>query len=123
MPILPADLSWHCFHYLEWTTIAQVWDNSGITHDVVPDFLMTVIATATGIGYGSERFAQLMATYGWELENTPFPPPLDWVWTTSSSAWFEIGAIYEDVGDADWDLCLVFAGPWAQGAGWPERWP
>lgn len=121
--VLPADLSWHCFHYLEWTTIAVIWDNSGVGHNTVPDFLMTTMATATGIGYGSDRFNQLMKTWGWELVQTPAPPPLDWVWTTSKPWWWEIGAIYEAEGDANWDLCLIFNGPWSQGGAWPTRWP
>lgn len=118
--LLEAPYCWHCLNYLEWTTIAQVWDNSGVAHDTVPDFLMTTIATATGIGYGSERFQQLMATYGWELINTPFPPPLDWVWTTSKPLWWEIGAQYEEEGDADWNDCIPFTGLWFKGAGWPD---
>ena len=121
--LLPPPLCWHCLHHTEWTTIALVWDNSGVAHDTVPDFLMTTMATATGIGYGSERFQALMNTYGWELVNTPFPPPLDWVWTTSKPLWWEIGAQYEEEGDANWDLCEVFNGPWSQGGAWPTRWP
>ncbi len=121
--LLPPELSWHCFQYLEWTTIAQIWDNSGVGHNIVPDFLMTIIADTTGIGYGSDRFNQLMETYGWELVNTPVPPPLDWVWTTSKPMWFEIGAIYDAEGDADWNLCRVLTGEWALGAGWPSPLP
>jgi hypothetical protein len=75
--LLPPSYCWHCLHYLEWTTVAVIWDNSGVGHNTVPDFLMTTMATATGIGYGSERFNQLMETYGWVLVNTPVPPPLD----------------------------------------------
>lgn len=118
--LLPPSYCWHCLNYLEWTTIAVVWDNSGVGHNTVPDFLMTTMATATGIGYNSDRFIALMATYGWTLENTPFPPPLDWVWTTSSPMWFEIGAQYESEGDADWNECEPFIGLWFKGAGWPD---
>lgn len=123
MNVLAPDLSWHCFHYLEWTTLAVIWDNSGVGHNTVPDFLMTTMATSTGIGYNSERFILLMETWGWTLVNTPAPPPLDWVWTTSLPAWWELGAIYEAEGDADWNLCRVFTGLWAKGAGWPDPLP
>lgn len=121
--LLPPPLCWHCLHYLEWTTIAVMWDNSGIGHDTIPDVLMTTMATATGIGYGSERFEALTKTYGWELTSQPLPPPFDWVWVTAAPQWWEIGAQYEAEGDADWDDCAIWAGPWAQGAGWPTRWP
>jgi hypothetical protein len=99
--LLPPSYCWHCLHYLEWTTIAVIWDNSGVGHNTVPDFLMTTMATATGIGYNS-------------------PPPLDWVWTTSKPMWFEIGDQYEAEGDADWNLCEPFIGAWFKGAGWPD---
>lgn len=121
--LLSPELCWHCLHYYEWTTIALMWDNSGVGHNTIPDVTMTVIATSTGIGYNSERMLQLMATYRFELQNTPFPPPLDWVWVTSHPIWFEIGAQYEAAGDADWDLCRIWNGPWSQGGGWPTRWP
>jgi hypothetical protein len=118
--LLPPSFCWHCLHYLEWTSIAVIWDNSGVGHDTVPDFLMTTMMTATGIGYNSPRFLQLMETYGWTLVNTPAPPPLDWVWTTSKPMWWEIGEQYEAEADADWNLCEPFIGAWFKGAGWPD---
>lgn len=118
--LLPPSHCWHCLHYLEWTTIAAMWDNSGVGHDTIPDFLMTTMATATGIGYNSERFTNLMQTYGWELINVPFPPPLDWIWVTAAPQWFEIGAQFDSEGDADWNLCRPFTGEWFKGAGWPD---
>ena len=123
MALPGPEFCWHCQHHIEWVTIEQCWDNSGVTHTNIPDATMTLICVVSGIGYESERHLILMAALGIVKTETGLPPPLDIVWFAGNDWWWHLGAIYDGVGDPDWDECEFFLFPGAQGAGWPVRWP
>lgn len=98
-------------------------DVSAPLYTTAPDVVVEAAAVLSGIGYETDRFWACMNTWGFEKLTSPAPPPLDVIWVTSSSLWFELTGQIADGGAADWDNCAIMKFPGFQGGAWPVRWP
>lgn len=123
MAIPGADYCWNCLNYLEWQTIASMWDASDPLHNAVHDLAVQFAAAVSGIGYKSDRFYVLMNGLGFLEVTTGLPFPFDHYWDGMNTMWYELGAQYDAEGAADDDECEFWKFPGSQGGDWPTRWP
>lgn len=116
----PVETWFPCVRGAEQEAIVLICDQIILSNWQLPELAYTATVLVAGLGYDTDRELTFRAIYGIKRVSTPFPPPLDTVFTFPAAYWEEMRHFIDNA--PPWDYCdcppIAFVGN--RGGAWPE---